>query len=122
MATKRWQDWVNLFLGMWLLVSPLVLGFTLGPLTATWNAWVVGLAIIAFAWGAGYIPRAWTEAINVILGLWLMVSPWILGFEPQMAARNSAVATGLLVAVFAILTMVLDTDVRRWLHEHHWIR
>ena len=122
MTIRRWQDWVNLFLGMWLFVSPLALGLVIGSPAATWNACVLGLAIIAFAWGAVYIPRAWTEAINIILGLWLMASPWILGFELQTVARTTTVATGLLLMALATWAMVLDTDLRRWLHEHHWIR
>jgi hypothetical protein len=122
MAIKRWQDWVNLVLGLWLFVSPMAMGYVQVSAVAAWNAGLLGAAIVILAIVAMNRPRAWEEAINVVLGLWLMVSPWALGFEQWAAARSTAMWVGLLVAVFAIWAMIMDTDVRRWLHEHHLMR
>jgi hypothetical protein len=46
---KRWQDWANYFLGLWvfgstrLLEHSMVLGVPGGGSRAMWNLWVVGL-------------------------------------------------------------------------------
>lgn len=122
MTMKRWQDWANLLLGLWMLFSPVVLGFAGDQPVATSNAVVLGAAIVLFAGIAVYIPKVWEEAINVILGICLMVSPWALGFATHMTATTNAVIAGLLVAAFALWAMVMDTNVRRWMHEHHLMR
>ena len=41
---RKWQDWANLVLGLWLVLSPLILGFS-GTSSATWNAVILGLLV-----------------------------------------------------------------------------
>ncbi|BCP65887.1 SPW repeat protein [Thermus thermophilus] len=41
---RKWQDWANLVLGLWLVLSPWILGFS-GTSSATWNAVIVGLLV-----------------------------------------------------------------------------
>jgi hypothetical protein len=97
---KHWQDVANALLGAWLLFSPLALGFQ-SDLTAVANTVLVGLALLATALGAIFVPRAWEEWTETILGLWLAVSPWVLGFG-SAAARSSAVVTGLVILTLAL--------------------
>ena len=97
---KHWQDVTNAVLGAWLLFSPLALGFQ-SDLTAVANVVLVGVALLATALGAIFVPRAWEEWTETILGLWLAVSPWVLGFE-SAAARSSAVVTGLVILTLAL--------------------
>jgi len=40
----RWQDWANLVLGVWLILSPWLLGFS-GIPSAMWNAVIVGVVV-----------------------------------------------------------------------------
>lgn len=122
MTLKRWQDWANLLLGICLLLSPMALGFWNTEPTAAGNAWLLGAAIVVFASFAVNMPQVWEEATNVLLGIWLMVSPWVLDFSAHTAASASTMLIGLLVTIFALWAMALDTDVRRWMHEHHLMR
>ena len=78
MAARRWQDGANLVLGLWLFVSPRVLGYEGTP---AWNAYAMGTGIVVFALIASYMPKAWEEIINIVLGVWLVVSPFVLGFS-----------------------------------------
>ena len=41
---RKWQDWANLVLGLWLVLSPWILGFS-GTSSATWNAVILGLLV-----------------------------------------------------------------------------
>ena len=50
----------------------------------------------------------WQEIADLILGLRLIVSPWLLGFATHMTARSDAVAVGIVVAPLASLAMVVD--------------
>jgi hypothetical protein len=66
-------------LGVFLLVSPWVLGFTTDGI-ASWNAWITGVAVTVIALVALSRPRAWRAWITLLLGAWAVGSPWILGF------------------------------------------
>jgi SPW repeat len=94
----------QLVLAMFLFVSPWLLAFAHGALRIdTWVsaalvAVVSSVAIVAF--------RNWKEWINCILGLWIAVSPWILGFQ-HPAAMVVNVAVGLLIAYLALLELWL---------------
>jgi hypothetical protein len=78
MKPKRWQDWVNVILGVWLVVSPWVLGFS-NHRTASLVAWLAGAAVVLFAAIGAYMREAWEDAITVVLGLvliWVRPGPW----------------------------------------------
>lgn len=110
---KHWQDAVNAALGAWLLLSPLAVGYA-SDVVASANAVVVGLALVAGALGAILVPRAWEEWSEAALGVWLVVSPWVLGFAGQTDARMSAVSLGAVVIALALWTIASDKDLQRW--------
>jgi len=97
---KHWQDTANALLGVWLIVAPLALGFQT-DMTAAANTAIVGVLLLAAALGAIFVPRAWEEWTETALGLWLAVSPWVLGFT-TLWARTNAVVIGLVVLTLAL--------------------
>jgi len=97
---KHWQDSINALLGAWLILAPWALGFQ-SDLSAAANTAVVGLLLLAAALGAIFVPRAWEEWTESALGLWLVLSPWALGFD-TLAARANAVVTGLVILTLAL--------------------
>lgn len=106
---KHWQDAVNAVLGFALILSPVALGYA-DESVATTNAVVIGLALAAAALGAMLTPKAWEEWTEAILGLWMVISPWVLGFNTHMMAMYAAVASGVLVVLFALWTLATDKD------------
>ena len=110
---KHWQDPVNALLGAWLVLSPWVLGYQTHA-TATGNGVIIGVALIAAALGAIFLPRAWEEWTEGALGLWMVASPWILGFTSLHAARNSAVIAGIAVMALALWVLSTDKDYMSW--------
>ena len=121
-SLKRWQDWGNLLIGAWLFVSPWVIAYPSGMLNATWNAYVLGAAIVIFAACAVYMPRVWEEGLNTVLGIWMIISPWVLEFSSSRIVTMNAIIVGLLVTTFAVWAMVRDKKVEKWLGEHHMLR
>lgn len=115
---KRWQDWGNLIVGAWLFVSPWVLQYPSEMPNAMWNAYVLGAAIVIFSAFAVYLPRAWEEGINVLLGLWMIASPWVLGFASEKNITMHAVIVGILVTILAAWAVMHDKDFEKWRHEH----
>jgi hypothetical protein len=45
----------------------------------------------------------WQDWVNVVLGVWLVASPWVLGFADQRTAAVAAWAIGAAVVVFAVI-------------------
>jgi hypothetical protein len=109
---KRWQDWANLVLGAWMVVSPWALGFADGNSPAALSAWIVGAAIVVFAVLAVSMPKAWEEAINVLLGVALLASPWALSFAAQETPTTNAAIVGVLVGALALWAMLSDPALR----------
>ena len=107
MKMRRWQDWINLILGVWLFISPWVVGYAGMASAAAWNAWILGVAIVVFAAFAVSMPQIWEETVNIILGVWMVISPWVLGFTGTRNVEANAVIVGILVVVFAAWAMTL---------------
>lgn len=111
---KHWQDPVNAVLGVGVVLSPWVMGFQDTTLAMA-NAVVIGLALIAAALGAIFVPRAWEEWTEAILGLWLVVSPWALGFNTHYQATMNALVVGAVIVALALWTLMTDKDYSsRW--------
>jgi hypothetical protein len=111
---KHWQDPVNAVLGAWLILSPWAAAYS-GDAVATGNAVVVGVVLIAAALGAMLVPRAWEEWTEAALGMWLMASPWALGYAGLGDAMRVATATGVAIVVLALWTLASDKDYSAWL-------
>jgi hypothetical protein len=86
-VARRWQDSVNLVLGVWLVISPWVLQFAAEP-RAMWNAVILGVVIAAAAILALVQFHEWEEWADMAFGLWLIVSPWVLGFAETLATAT----------------------------------
>jgi hypothetical protein len=118
MATKRWQDWVNVLLGLWLFVSPWALGYAAHS-GAAGNAYVVGAGIVVFAAVAACLPQAWEELVNAGLGVWLVIAPYVLGFASQTTVALHTVVVGVLVTAFAVGALFSDEGFyKRWRDSH----
>jgi hypothetical protein len=107
-SKERWRDWVMLVLGVWLFLSPWILGFAaampageaMGAPVA-WNAWIVGIVIAAVAVWAIVMFAPWQDWVNGVLGAWLVIARWVLGFGSLAAAAWNHVIVGLLVLALA---------------------
>ncbi|KQV85494.1 SPW repeat protein [Rhizobacter sp. Root1221] len=111
---KHWQDPVNALIGLGLFLSPWLFDFS-NQSTAAANAALVGIVLMAVAIGATVVPRAWEEWTEVALGLWLVVSPWVLGFADRMDIMRMTVGAGVVVLVLAAWTLATDKDYNGWM-------
>jgi hypothetical protein len=110
---KQWEDWVNLVLGIWLCVSPWILQFGGDEMIVTQNAVLVGFLLIVTETVTLVSFRVWEEWISVVLGAWLVVSPWVLGITALVPMANFVIV-GLAVLVLALYEI---WDVQR--HSAH---
>jgi site-specific recombinase len=116
--TLQWEDWLGVGLGVWLLVSPWALGYS-DQSAATMNALILGSVLVLEEMLEVVVHEMVEEWIDLVAGLWLMISPLVLGFAGQTAASVNTVAVGLLTVLFAAWAMSpLDKKVARWWHSH----
>lgn len=95
------RDVLNLALAVILFVSPWIIGFT-GETLATWTAWVTGLVIAVVSVSAMFVRSAkWEDVASLVVGIWAMAAPWLLGFATVTTALWAHVVVGALLAVLA---------------------
>ena len=95
---------VNATLGVILLISPWLIGFATER-AATWSAVIGGAVIAVMALAAFARLLEWEEWVNLVAGLCVAVSPWLIGFASVRAATWKHLAIGLLVAVLAAVEL-----------------
>jgi hypothetical protein len=92
------SSWVNIVLGIWVIISPFILGVHAS--SAVWSNVVAGalvgiLAIIR--WSMHQTGWSW---LNLILGAWLVISPFVLFLSGGAMWNN--VILGIIIAAFAL--------------------
>ena len=102
--TLKWEDWVGVGLGVWLLASPWVLGFS-DQSAPMMNALIMGSILVLEEMLELGVHETVEEWIDVVAGAWLMVSPLALGFTSLFAASVSTAAVGLFTLLFAMWAM-----------------
>jgi len=101
--THQWRDAANLILGIWLALSPTVLGYMTDTAPAL-NASVVGIVIAVAAAAALISFHQWEEWVNVALAAWLIVSPFVLDYVAHSSALWNQIVVGVLVGGLALWT------------------
>jgi SPW repeat len=107
----RWQDWANVVLAIWLFISPWALRFGIAQAVngspvavnhAAWNAWVLGIIVFLVALSALGSIQVWQEYWNLVLGAWIFVAPWALGFVGLSRASWDHWIVGALIFLVAL--------------------
>lgn len=97
---SRWQDWMNLLLALWLIVSPFLLAYAGGwGGVAAWNSYIVGAALIVVTVIALSKPRVWQAWGVLVIGIWLIISPFALSFYGPGLARWNNILAGIVIAL-----------------------
>jgi SPW repeat len=89
---------VNILLGIWVLVSPFVLAFHSSK--AVWSNVITGVIVGILAlvrWSMHQPGWSW---LNLMLGIWLVVSPFVL-FASGAAMWNNVIV-GIIIAALAL--------------------
>lgn len=97
-------DVYNLVLGIFLLVAPWL--FSYARAAARADDWASSAVVIAISLAALLAFAEWEEWLGMIVGLWVLASPWLLGF-PHAKAMPVNVAVGLIIAYLSALELWL---------------
>ena len=97
---RHWQDWASWGLALWLLISPWAVDFSFEA-PATRDAVIVGALLLALEVVTLSAFRRWEEWANVLIGAWLVLSPFILPVASG-GARVNFILVGGVVMVLAL--------------------
>lgn len=117
---NRWQDWLILLASIWFFFSPWILLFGHNVPTATvsadaaavhraaWDAWILGAVIFVVSLSAIGRLEIWQERLNALLGVWVFIAPWVLGFagQPLSPASWDHWVCGAIVFLCALANMM----------------
>ena len=106
----RIQDRIEIVVGIWLLVSPWVLGYAVPFAAAAACASIVGVAVLIISIDDLRFPNALEEWMSVALGTALMASPWIVDYSNIEVATTNALLSGLAIAAMAVWSLWLPKE------------
>lgn len=108
----RVQDWIEVIVGAFAALSPLWFDHTT---KALWTLVILG-ALIAIdgLWSLAMPDMMTSEGVQVVLGVLLFISPWVLSFSTMNTVAWTAWLGGALTVVIGGATMqVLNTTHRQ---------
>jgi len=97
-------DIYNLILAAFVFVSPWLLSYVRDA--AIENAWITGAVGVALTLAALLLFAEWEEWALGAVALWLIVSPWVLGFA-HTRAMHVDIGIGIAIAYIAALELWL---------------
>jgi hypothetical protein len=103
---------INLVAGMWLILSPFLLGYSQGAMA---NSVLIGIAVAIIAIIRLAMTRdAWTGWLVAAIGLWLIIAPFVFGFTEPAVLWNEIIV-GIIIAGLSLWRGIATTP----LHTPH---
>ncbi len=101
-------DIYNLLLALFLFATPWFVAFANGE--ARVDIWASSAAIAIVSIAAILAFSIWEEWLNFALGVWLILSPWALGFAHTRAMHYSIVIGSLVALVAATELLAINKE------------
>ena len=104
---RTWEEWCGMALGVMIVLSP---WFGAGPENGAVivNALLVGVLVFGLAQLEYLALQRWEEAGAVVLGLWLMASPFVFDYGGVDTLRAWHIVLGGAVVALAVLELWQD--------------
>ena len=111
---RPWEDWVGMLLGVLIIVSPWF------PMQASHdvvnsersymilNTFVIGMLVLGLAQLEYVALQRWEEGAAIVLGLWLIASPFVFGYSADHILTVWHALLGALVVLLGALQLWQD--------------
>jgi hypothetical protein len=97
-------DLYKAILGAFLFTSPWLFAFPFYAMR--FDAWIDGAILSLLSITTLFIFAEWEEWVNLFIGFWLLISPWILSFQ-HTSAMHVCVGVGTIVVYLSIVELWL---------------
>jgi hypothetical protein len=105
---RAWEDWLLIGLGGLLLLTPALVPGEM-PSTVLYSALSVGVVIMVMALFEIALKGRWEEIIQLVLGVWMAASIFVLDYGIASELRVLHFAIGALVALMAAFEFWQDS-------------
>ena len=97
--------WINLVLGVWLIIAPFVLGYSGSSTVAIANDGILGVLLVACSWwiGAAMAAQVSVSGFQILCGIWLIIAPFVLRYRELPLATVNDVAVGIVVLLVSLI-------------------
>lgn len=108
-STRRWQDQLILLMGVLLMISPFALGY---PSTSppALNAYIAGAIMAILAAFDLYRTYVWAVLTNLVVGVWVAVSPWLIGLVQDRPMTWTLLVVGVATVVLGVWELRTDPE------------
>jgi SPW repeat-containing protein len=113
---RTWEDWLGMLLGVLIVLSPWFPTQTSHEMLEAersfivLNTFTVGLLVFGLAQLEYVALQRWEEVAEILLGLWLIISPYLLGYAGEGMLRFWHTGLGGIVVLLAALQLWQDWD------------
>jgi hypothetical protein len=110
----HWQDVITLIIGLWIIASAFFLGPTLAegeafPMSG-WNFLATGAVAVILGGAALFSFQKWEEWLTALVGAWLVLSPWVLGYATETTLVWNAIVSGGILVVMGLWTSFEESE------------
>lgn len=102
--SAQWAEFATLVLSVWVAVSPFVVTTAEHDAYAG-NLHAAGLAAVAASVLLIVRPVRQSAYVVVAIGVWLLASPWLLGFADEQTPTRQVLFYGIALAGLALMTL-----------------
>ena len=113
---RTWEDWLGMLLGVLIVLSPWFptqAGHQLADADRGYiilNTFTVGIIVFGLAQLEYVALQRWQEVAEIVLGLWLIASPYVFGYSGEGMLRFYHTSLGGIVVLLAALQLWQDWD------------
>lgn len=113
---RTWEDWLGMLFGVLIVLSPWFPTQTSHEVVDTGrsyvivNTFIVGIIVFGLAQLEYVALQRWQEVAGILLGLWLIISPYLFGYSTDGMLRFYHSSLGSLVLLLAALQLWRDWD------------
>jgi len=104
----RVTSWMIVLIGIWLVWAPFFVWYT-DVSKAFWSSLLTGAALVVAALIEITVPRSLRiiSWINLLIGAWLILSPYLLRFSEILLPTLLHVGMGILVGAIALGSLII---------------
>ena len=95
-------SWVIVLVGIWQIFAPWIWGYSWRA-AAVWSDVVTGIFLTIGALSVVTYRSTWPAWWSIVLGAWLIVSPFALGYSFIPRAQANDIVVGVIVIVLGII-------------------
>ena len=110
MKTAKTLNWIIAATGLWEILAPFIIGYS-SATGAMVDAIILGILLLGFGLWGGLVNSTGTEKamswINAVLGLWLVLAPFILSYSSVTGAMVNDIIVGVVVVILGAWAAVV---------------